>query len=131
MQKVVTKLKRIEKKIGTESNILKIEPLNKNFVKITIYNGKRELQKQMQILKKDFICPVKIKELLQNKIIIDLTRTTAKNIETFIDNYFATENRMQLKIIDDLPNRENVIEYLKEISADERQQIIDEVNNFN
>lgn len=131
MQKVVTKLKRIEKKIGTESNILKIEPLNKNFVKITIYNGKRELQKQMQILKEDFICPVKMKELLQNKIIIDLTRTTMRNIETFIDNYFASENRMQLKIIDDLPSRENVIEYLKEISADERQQIIDEVNNFN
>lgn len=131
MQKVTTKLKRIEKKMETESNILKIEPLNKNFVRITIYNGKRELQKQMQILKEDFICPIKMKELLQNKIIIDLTRTTPRSIETFIDNYFAPENRMQLKIIDDLPNRENVIEYLKEISADERQQIIDEVNNFN
>lgn len=72
-----------------------------------------------------------MKELLQNKIIIDLTRTTPRNIEAFIDNYFVPENRMQLKIIDDLPSRENVIEYLKEISADERQQIIDEVNNFN
>lgn len=31
-----------------------ISQMNKNFVRITIYNGKRELQKQMQILKEDF-----------------------------------------------------------------------------
>ncbi len=131
MQKIVTKLKKIEEKMDAESNILKIEPLDKSFVKITIYNNKRELQKQIQMLKEDFIYPAKIKELLQNKIIIDLTQTTQKDINKFIDDYFAPENRTQLKIIDDLPNRENVIEYLKEISADERKQIIDEVNDFN
>lgn len=131
MQKIVTKLKKIEEKMDAESNILKIEPLDNNFVKITIYNNKRELQKQIQMLKEDFIYPAKIKELLQNKIIIDLTQTTQKDINKFIDDYFAPENRTQLKIIDDLPNRENVIEYLKEISADERKQIIDEVNDFN
>ncbi len=131
MQKIVTKLKKIEEKMDAESNILKIEPLDKSFVKITIYNNKRELQKQIQMLKEDFIYPAKIKELLQNKIIIDLTQTTQKDINKFIDDYFAPENRTQLKIIDDLPNRENVIEYLKEIPADERQQIIDEVNDFN
>lgn len=101
--------------MDAESNILKIEPLDKSFVKITIYNNKRELQKQIQMLKEDFIYPAKIKELLQNKIIIDLTQTTQKDINKFIDDYFAPENRTQLKIIDDLPNRENVIEYLKEI----------------
>lgn len=129
MQKIETRINNIEKKANAEGDILKIEPLQKDFVKVTRYNGKRELQEQTQMLKKDFVNAVKIKELLQNRIIIDLSQTTQKNAEAFIDKYFTPDQQIRVTIVDDLPSEETVIEYLKEATEEERQNILDKVDD--
>ena len=127
MQKITTKLDKAEKKLLSDNNILKIEPLVKDFVKVTVYNGKREIIEQTQMNKTDFINPINLKEILQDKIVIDLTSTTQKNIDDFIDRYFSENNQIRVQIINDLPTPENIIEFLNEVSEEERQDIINRV----
>ena len=127
MQKIETRINNIEKKAQGEGDILKIEPLTKDFVIVSRYNAKRELQEQTQILKNDFTTPIKIKGVLQNKIIIDLSKTTQKNIDDFIDKHFTTDQLIRVTLVDDIPNKDTIIAYLKEATEEEKQEILDKV----
>lgn len=127
MQKIETRINNIEKKAQGEGDILKIEPLAKDFVIVSRYNAKRELQEQTQILKNDFTTPIKIKGVLQNKIIIDLSKTTQKNIDDFIDKHFTTDQLIRVTLVDDIPNKDTIIAYLKEATEEEKQEILDKV----